>query len=76
LKIDPKIYGKDESIILVASFDNEIEAAEYIRAFRSTKKHLLEIKEAQIMMITKDNLREVLTKNKKKEYEAFYEEYY
>ena len=74
--MDPKIFGKDQSIIIVDDFDDDMKAALYIRAFKATKKHLLDISEAKILIITKDNLRTLFESMSLKEYEDFYLEYY
>lgn len=76
LKVDSKIYGKDQGLILIDDFDDEMKAAAYIRAFKKTKKHLMDLRDAEIMMITRDNLKILLTQPKLKEYQEFYEEYY
>ncbi len=76
LKVDPKIFGKDQSVILIDDFDDDMKAASYIRAFKATKKHLLDISEAKILIITKDNLRTLFESMSLKEYEDFYLEYY
>jgi hypothetical protein len=76
LKVDPKIFGKDQSLIIIDDFDDDMKAASYIRAFKATKKHLLNISEAKILIITKDNLRTLFESMSLKEYEDFYLEYY
>lgn len=76
IKVDAKILGKDQGIVLIDDFDNESKASAYIRAFKNTRKHLLEIQGAEIMMITKDNLRVLFEKLDLKAYKDFYEEYY
>ena len=76
LKVDPKIFGKDQSVILIDDFDDDMKAANYIRAFKATKKHLLDISEAKVFIITKENLRTLFESMSLKEYEDFYLEYY
>ena len=76
LKVDSKIYGTEQGMIIIDDFDDDIKAASYIRAFKATKKHLLEIKNAKIFIVTKDNLRVIILEQKLKEYEEFYLEYY
>jgi lipopolysaccharide biosynthesis regulator YciM len=76
LKVDSKIYGKDQGVVLIEEFDDEMKASAYIRAFKNTRKHLLELKEAKIMMITLDNLKVLFQNANLEEYDAFYEEYY
>ena len=76
LKVDSKIYGKDQGMIIIDEFDDDLEAAKYLRAFKQTKKHLLDIKDAKILIITLDNLKVLFKKSNLAEYEEFYIEYY
>lgn len=76
LKISSKIYGKDQSVVMIDEFDTESEAAEYIRVYKRTRKHLLDLQNAKIMMITGENLKVLFQKQNLAEYEKFYEEYY
>ena len=62
--------------MLVDEFENESEAAKYITAYKNTRKYLLDLQEAKIMMITQENLIILLQKQELKEYDLFYEEYY
>lgn len=75
LKLKSKVF-KEGSIMLVDEFENESEAAKYITAYKNTRKYLLDLQEAKIMMITQENLIILLQKQELKEYDLFYEEYY
>lgn len=75
LRIDAKILGK-EGIVMVKSFKNESEASRYIGAYKRTRKHLLDLNQAKIFMITQENLKTLFQKRNLAEYEKFYEEYY
>lgn len=75
LKVNSKIYG-DQSIILVNDFANESEGTEYIRVFKKTRKYLLDLQNAKIIMITQENMKILFEKQNLPEYEKFYEEYY
>lgn len=75
LRIDAKILGK-EGIVMVKSFKNESEASRYIGAYKRTRKHLLDLNQAKIFMITQENLKILFQKRNLAEYEKFYEEYY
>ncbi|MDX2362568.1 MAG: hypothetical protein QNK23_17300 [Crocinitomicaceae bacterium] len=76
LKVDSKIYGSDQSIILVKEFATESEASEYIRVYKKTRKYLLDLQHAKILKITPDNLKILFQKQNLSVYEEFYEEYY
>jgi tetratricopeptide (TPR) repeat protein len=76
LKVSSKLYERDQSVIVVDSFDDEMKASNYIRIYKRTRKHLLDLQNAEIYMITKDNLKVLFQKKNKKEFEQFYEEYY
>lgn len=75
LKLKSKVF-KEGSVMLVDDFENESEAARYITAYKNTRKYLLDLQEAKIMMVTKENLIILLQKQDLKEYDLFYEEYY
>lgn len=75
LKVNSKIYG-DQSVILINDFATEADGSEYIRVFKRTRKYLLDLQNAKILMITQDNLRILYEKQNLAEYEKFYEEFY
>lgn len=75
LKLKSKVF-KEGSVMLVDEFENESEATRYITAYKNTRKYLLDLQNAKIMMITKENLIILLQKQDSKEYDLFYEEYY
>jgi len=75
LKLKSKVFGEG-SVILVDEFENETAAGSYITAFKNTRKYLLDLQNAKIMMVTKENLIILLQKQDSKEYDLFYEEYY
>jgi len=76
LKINSKIYGSDQSIIIVEDFETDLKSLEYIRVFKNTRKYLLDLQKAKIVPITKENLRILFETQKLKEYEDFILEYY
>ena len=76
LKINSKIYGSDQSIIIVEDFESDLKSLEYIRVFKNTRKYLLDLQKAKIVPITKENLRILFETQKLKEYEDFILEYY
>jgi len=75
LKVNSKLYGS-QSVILVNDFETESDGAEYIRIFKKTRKYLLDLQDAKILMITQENLKILYEKQNLSEYEKFYEEYY
>lgn len=76
LRVDTKLFGMEQSIIIVDQFEDEIKASAYITAFKNTKKHLLNLSEAKIFMITRDNMKVLFQKLDLAEFEKFYEEFY
>jgi tetratricopeptide (TPR) repeat protein len=76
LKTSSKIYGNDQSVILVEEFKLDKDALEYIRVFKKTRKHLLDLQKAKIILITRDNLKLLFETQKLQEYEDFMLEYY
>ena len=76
IKVSSKIYGKDQSVVVIQDFEDESAASSYMRIYKKTRKHLLDLQNAKIMMITNDNLKVLFQKTNLAEYERFYEEYY
>ncbi len=78
LRVDSKLYGEgnSQSVILISEFADESKASDYIRTYKKTRKHLLDLQNAKIFMITPDNLKILFQKRNLAEYEKFYEEYY
>lgn len=76
LKTSSKIYGDDQSVILVEEFKTDLNAIEYIRVFKNTRKHLLDLQNAKIVVITRDNLKILFETKQLQEYEDFVLEYY
>lgn len=76
LKVNSKIYGNDQSVVLVDEFKNDLDAKEYMRTFKATKKHLFELQNAQTILITQENLKTLFQTQKLKEYLEFCDEYY
>lgn len=76
LKVNSKIFGTNQGVIIVDEFEDESAAAAYIRVYKKTRKYLLDLQNAKIMMITNENMRVLFKKGKTDEYDKFYEEYY
>lgn len=76
LKVNSKIFGEKSSVIVVDDFATEAAASEYIRVYKRTRKHLLDMQDAKILMITAENLKVLFQLQNLEEYERFYEENY
>ncbi|MEY3237945.1 MAG: hypothetical protein RI883_2046, partial [Bacteroidota bacterium] len=76
LKVSSKIYGEDQSIVLIQEFKDDMKAADYVRTFKATRKYLLDLQKAKILIITQENMRILFETKKLEEYEIFYDEYY
>ncbi len=76
LKVSSKIYGDDQSIVVIDKFENDLEAKEYMRTFKATRKHLMDLQVAKTTLITLPNLKTLFETQKLNEYEMFCEEYY
>ena len=76
LKVNSKIFGSNQGLIVVDEFENESAASAYIRVYKKTRKYLLDLQNAPIMMITNENMRILFKKGTTDEYDKFYEEYY
>ncbi len=76
LKVSSKIYGEDQSIILVQDFATDLKAKEYLRVFKQTRKHLLDLQKAKILIITQENMKVLFESKNLAEYELFHDENY
>lgn len=76
LKVSSKIYGDDQSILLIQEFENDTKASKYVSIFKKTRKHLLDLQKAKICVITQENLKLLFETKKLEEYELFYDENY
>lgn len=76
LKVNSKIYGNDQSTIVIDDFETDLDAKEYVRKYQSTRKHLLDLQNAKIISISQENMRILFISRKLKEYEDFFLEYY
>ena len=76
LKVSSKIFGEDQSVILVQEFKSDVTALKYVRIYKSTRKHLLDLQKAKIMVITQENMKLLFENKLLQEYETFYDEFY
>ena len=71
-----QIYNSDTSFIVVKKFNTISGAKEYIKDFKKAKSYVDKLKNNEIMLISKENLKTVLLKFKLAEYKSFYENNY
>ncbi len=76
LKTSTKIFKEDQSIVLIQQFDNDLKANEYIRVFKQTRKHLMDLQKAKIIAITQENMKTLFETGNLIDYDKFYEENY
>ncbi len=76
LNVSSKLFSTNKSILFVSEFENEMAASDYIRVYKKTRKHLLDLQNAQIFMITKENFKILYEQQNVEQYEMFYEEYF
>ncbi len=75
-KVTTNLFGGTQNIVMVAEFQNEAEAKEYIRTYKKTRKYLLDLQNAKTLIITPKNLKLLFETKELKQYESFYQEYY
>jgi hypothetical protein len=78
LKVNSQIFtlDPDQSILIIDTYASELKAIEYIRLFKGTRKHLLDLQKNKIIVITKENYKILYETKKLQEYEDFMLEYY
>lgn len=76
LKVSSKIFTDDQSVVLVQEFPTDLKAKEYVRVYKQTRKHLLDLQKAKILIITQENMKVLFEKKNLAEYELFHEENY
>jgi hypothetical protein len=76
LSVSSKIFGTDQSMILVQKFKDGDAAADYVRVFKATRKHLMDLQKARILIITQENMKVLFEKQNLQEYMLFFEENY
>jgi hypothetical protein len=76
LKASSKIFTDDLSVIVVQEFEDDLKAKEYLRVFKETRKHLLDLQKAKALIITQENMKILFDTQKLSDYQLFYDEYY
>ncbi len=75
LNTSSKLFG-EKSVILVKEFEDESDAAEYLRVYKKTKKHLMDMQKFKIIFISQENMKLLFETQKLAEYELFFDEFY
>lgn len=75
LTLTSSSYTDKQGLIILSDFETEFKAKEYIRVYKSNNQ-LGELKGAQVLIITGDNLKILVEQRKLDEYLKFYDEYY
>jgi hypothetical protein len=75
LNTSSKLFG-EKSVILVKEFEDESDAAEYLRVYKKTKKHLMDMQKFKIIYISQENMKLLFETQKLAEYELFFDEFY
>ncbi|MDX1653002.1 MAG: hypothetical protein R3277_10950 [Brumimicrobium sp.] len=73
LSPSPVMYSPDMTFIQVKEFESTAEAKEYIRTFKKTKKHLEELRNNDILFISKENFKTLVKEKALEDYERFYQ---
>lgn len=76
LKVSSKLFGEDKSVLLIQEFPTDLKAKEYVRIYKATRKHLLDLQNAKIVVITQENMKILFERKDVKEYEDFFDEFY
>jgi hypothetical protein len=78
LKLSSQIFTlePDQSLLMIENISSELKATEYIRVFKATRKHLLDLQKNKIIVISKENYKILYETKKLQEYEDFMLEYY
>ena len=76
VKVSSKLYGDNQSVIVLQDFATENEAKEYVRKYKTTRKYLLDLQNAKSIIITTKNMRLLFETRELEQYELFFDEYY
>ncbi|MDR0803377.1 hypothetical protein [Fluviicola sp.] len=75
LNVTSKVL-KDDNVILIKQFKDEIEAASYVSFYKRTRNHLLDLQKMKILFISEKNLLTLFDTGKLDEYQLFFDENY
>ena len=71
-----QLYNKETSLVLIKDFKTAPESLAYIRDFKKARRYVANMKENEIMLISRENFRIMLQQQKLAEYIKFYEKNY
>nr|WP_299204487.1 hypothetical protein [uncultured Brumimicrobium sp.] len=71
-----QMYNKEQGLILVKSFKTAPETMAYIRDFKNARRHVANLKENEVMMISRENFKILIQQQKLPEYRKFYQNNY
>lgn len=75
LSVTSKVF-KEDNVILVKQFKDDIEAASYVSFYKRTRNHLLDMQKMKILFISEKNMLTLFDTNKLEEYQLFFDENY
>jgi hypothetical protein len=75
LSVTSKVL-KEDNVILVKEFKDEMEAASYVSMYKRTRNHLLDMQKMKILFISEKNLLTLFETNKLEDYQLFFDENY
>lgn len=75
LSVTSKVL-KEDNVIVVKQFKDEIEASSYVSMYKRTRNHLLDMQKMKILFISEKNLLTLFDTNKLEEYQLFFDEKY
>lgn len=75
LSVTSKVF-KEDNVILLKQFKDEIEAASYVSMYKRTRNHLLDMQKMKILFISEKNLLTLFDTNKLEDYQLFFDENY
>ncbi len=76
VKVSSKLYGDNQSVIALQDFATENEAKDYVRKYKATRKYLLDLQKATIIVITPKNMKTLFDNHDLQQYQLFYDEFY
>jgi hypothetical protein len=71
-----QMYNKETNLVLVKDFKTAPETVAYIRDFKKAKRYVVNLKENEILLISKENFKIMLQQQKLAEYKKFYKSNY
>lgn len=76
VKVSSKLYGDNQSVIALQDFATENDAKDYVRKYKATRKYLLDLQKATIIVITPKNMKTLFDNHDLQQYQLFYDEFY